>query len=103
MSGQKVLLDEQGVELPTRARLLAELKKHGHIQDVQMISRQNAYTFKFDKERGATRAYDALDRKAHLIWKLPKVRSFCCSSQEVDLKMMFVRVRVANIPCHEVS
>ena len=63
----------QGIEMPSRSRLTADMKKHGEVRDVQQVSQQQTFLFIFASEEAASAAHAALQDRAHLVWKLPEV------------------------------
>ena len=60
--------------MPSRGRLEIEMKKHGSLDQVQMIAKHNCYLFVYTNESYASAAAAALEEKAHLVWGISKVR-----------------------------
>lgn len=66
------------MEMPSRSRLCAEMKKYGQVMDIQQLNKQNAYLFAYADETNATEAKSALESKAHHILRISKVQHTLC-------------------------
>lgn len=63
----------QGLDMPSRGKLNLEMKKHGVVDDVQMVNKANICYYTFADESYAAAALAAVAQKVPTSWNVPKV------------------------------